>query len=369
MMIGGRMKRPKNYGQVDIMPAAPRLNILPNPLKTDGSSMCIFRMMIASSVVAALAACNIARAEDSLKETGKDFNIGGYSSAAFQIEPGGHANAALDQLSLILSKDINERLKLFTEVELEYPLSWQSGSSELTDDSRVDLERLYADYSFSNLLNLRVGRFLSPIGIWNLIHAAPLVWTTVRPAATRKLFPQSNNGLMLHGVTPFWNGAVEYSAYIEVLKDQDHDPGEIPLKKTRGIRLAYDGAAELGLSLDEFEGDDHENSKYRMIGLDFLKEHNGWEISGEYYKRFQDGKGDDSSGGYLQVVAPLVNRWFAVGRLENLQLPEHGTTGRWLVGTAWRFKEGQVIKLEYDGGQKSQYDMPRGFIASYAILF
>jgi len=214
-----------------------------------------------------------------------------------------------------------------------------------------------------------VGRFLSPIGIWNLIHAAPLVWTTVRPAATRKLFPQSNNGLMLHGATPLWNGAVEYSAYIEGLKDQDHDPGETPLKKTRGIRLAYDGAAELGLSLDTFEGDDHEHSKYRMIGLDFLKEHDGWEISGEYYKRFQDGEGSDSSGGYLQVVAPLANRWFAVGRLENLQMPEDGTTGRWLVGAAWRFKEGQVIKLEYDGGQKSQYDMPRGFIASYAILF
>lgn len=331
--------------------------------------MCISRIMNASSVVAALAACNMAWAEEALPEIDKDFSIGGYASAAMQVEPGGHANASLDQISLILSKNINDRLQLFTEVELEYPLTWQSGNSVKTDDSRVDVERLYADYSFSSQINLRVGRFLSPIGIWNLVHAAPLVWTTVRPAATRELFPQSTNGLMLHGATPFMSGAIEYSAYVEVLKDQDEDPGEIPFKKTRGIRLAYDGAAEWGLSLDEFEEEGNGNPQYRMVGLDFFKEHNGWEISGEYYQRYQDGDGDDSNGGYLQVVAPLVNRWFAVGRLENLRLPEDGTTGRWLVGAAWRFKEGQVIKLEYDGGQESQYDMPRGFIASYAILF
>ena len=33
-------------------------------------------------------------------------------------------------------------------------------------------------------------------GRWNLIHAAPLVWTTLRPLATSRLFPTSVNGAM-----------------------------------------------------------------------------------------------------------------------------------------------------------------------------
>ena len=167
--------------------------------------MYMSRMTVVSSVVAALAACDIAWAEEPGPEVDKDFSIGGYSSAALQVEPGGHANAELSQISLILSKNVNERLQLFGEVELEYPLTWHSGNSVKTDDSRLDVERLYADYGYSSQLNIRAGRFLSPIGIWNLVHAAPLVWTTVRPAATRELFPSWANS---HTV---WMAASAYS--------------------------------------------------------------------------------------------------------------------------------------------------------------
>lgn len=331
--------------------------------------MRILRLIAACSVAAAQLACNLAWA-DALEATAEqDFSMGGYSSAGIHIHPGGRAEAALNEVSLILNWDPKGRLRMFAEFEVEKPLTWEEGGSLTTGDAYLDVERLYADYSLSGKLNIRAGRFLTPVGRWNLIHAAPLVWTSLRPAATNRLFPLSLNGVMLHGTMPWGDDAIEYAAYVEAVRDQREGPDEIPFEKTRGVRVAYSGAAEIGLSLVAFREEARGSSRYQMLGVDFFKAWNGWEVSGELYRGFEHGDAHDSGGGYVQGVAPLGNRWFAIGRLENLREPERGTSGRWLLGAAWRHTDDRVLKLEYAGGRDPHPDMPRGFVASYAILF
>jgi hypothetical protein len=326
--------------------------------------------LVATSVAAAFLACNPAVADDIAPLSAEHLHVGGYASGGFQVHPGGKAAADLHELSLILNWDGGGKLRLFSELEVETPFTWEEGESISSKDAHFDVERLYADYSLTGALAVRGGRFLTPIGRWNVIHAAPLVWTTIRPAATERLFPKAINGVMLYGTLPMKEGAVEYALFGEALRDQTEEPNEILFEKTRGLRLAYTGIAEAGMTYTEFEEDTLGQPRYRMLGLDFFKALNGWEFSGELYRRFARGNDDDrSGGGYAQVVAPLGNRWFAIGRLENLRLPDEGATGRWLVGTAWRWKNNQIFKLEYAGGRDEHPDMPRGFAASYAILF
>ncbi|MEZ0238497.1 MAG: hypothetical protein ACAH06_10570 [Methylophilaceae bacterium] len=326
--------------------------------------------LVATSVVAAFLACNPAAADDSATLSAEHLHVGGYASGGFRVHPGGKAAADLHELSLILNWDGGGKLRLFSELEVETPLTWEEGGSISSNDADFDIERLYADYSLTGALTMRGGRLLTPVGRWNVTHAAPLVWTTNRPAATEKLFPEAINGVMLYGTLPLNEGALDYALFGEALRDQTKDKDEPFFEKTRGVRLAYIGIAEVGMTLSEFEEDAIGQPRYRMLGLDFFKALNGWEFSGELYRRFARGNDDDrSGGGYAQVVAPLGNRWFAIGRLENLRLPDEGTTGRWLVGTAWRWKNNQIFKLEYVGGRDEHPDMPRGFAASYAILF
>lgn len=326
---------------------------------------------VAASVVAAILACNPAQAGDEvLPAANENLHVGGYASGGFRIHPGGQASADVHELSLILNWDGGGRLRLFSELELETPLTWEEGGSINSKDAYFDVERLYADVSLTGALTVRGGRFLTPIGRWNVIHAAPLVWTTNRPAATERLFPKAINGAMLYGSLPVQEGAFEYALFGEALRDQTEETDEIQYEKTRGLRLAYTGIAEAGVTFSEFEADVLGQPRYRMLGVDFFKGIRGWEFSGEIYRRFKRGDDNDrSGGGYLQAVAPLGQRWFAVGRLENLRLPEEGTTGRWLLGTAWRWKTNQVFKFEYVGGRDAHPDMPRGFAASYSILF
>ncbi len=326
-------------------------------------------LLFAVSVAIALSISQEAAAETDAPSLWENFNLGGYSSAGINVHPGGKTDGALNEVSLILSWENSSRFRFFSELELERPLSFHEDDTVVGKDFYFDLERLYLDYNLSDKLNLRAGRFLTPTGRWNLVHAAPLVWTSLRPLATSRLFPVSINGLMFYGVAPLSNNAFEYSFFVEGLKDQTVDKGVISYKDTKGARFTLSGKVNWGLSLLEFREDIPNSHRFRMLGLDFLAQHEGWELSGEAFQRYYSNYSDGGSGAYLQGVAPLGNQWFAVARVENFKRPAEGSSERWLLGTAWRMAPNRVLKIEYVGGDEERPESPKGLLASFAILF
>ena len=93
-----------------------------------------------ASVAIALMACNPACAADASFMGG--FHLGGYTSVNFNKHPAGVAEVALNELSLFVSWDGDERWRMFSEIELEEPLRWQEGESISDDDAYFDIERL-----------------------------------------------------------------------------------------------------------------------------------------------------------------------------------------------------------------------------------
>jgi hypothetical protein len=297
------------------------------------------------------------------------FTLGGYSSAGITAHSHGETEAAINEISLILSYNNNSRVSFFSELELEEPLYWNDQDKFSHDGSYLDLERFYFDFNLTEKSNIRAGRFLTPAGRWNLLHAAPLVWTTSRPLATSRLFPIATNGLMLFGAVPLTNMGLEYSVFAETLKDQHQDGDEILFKDIVGARLDFTGNTKAGIVLMHFKERMQGEPAFNMVGLDFLTQFNGWELSGEGFQRFYtDGK-NGGSGAYLQTVAPLGNRWHAIARLETFQRPDESNDDKWLLGLAWRRTNNQILKLEVVGGDTEYDESPKGFLASFAILF
>lgn len=325
-------------------------------------------LLFFTSVVFAIAFGHAQAAESIDASILDDFKLGGYSSAGFNVHPGGKVDGALDEISLILSWENNSSFRFFTEIELERPITFNDSASA-EKDFYFDLERLYVDYNLSEKANLRLGRFLNPVGHWNTLHAAPLVWTATRPLATSRLFPMYNNGLMFYGAVPLTNTGLEYSVFIEALKDQHEDKGEIIFRDTKGARLAWSGKFNIGLSLLEFREKLPSNAEFHMLGLDFLVHHNGWEFSGEAFQRYNNQYSDGGNGAYLQAVAPLGHQWFAIARAESFKRPAEGSSERWLLGTAWRMTPNKILKIEYVDGDEERDWSPKGLLASFAILF
>jgi len=299
----------------------------------------------------------------------ENWKFGGYTSVGVVIPRNDTAEVALNEISLILSWENDSRFKFFGEFEIEHPLIWNDSHGLTTRDAYVDLERLYLDYNLSEKLNLRAGRFLTPAGRWNLLHAAPLVWTSTRPLATSRLFPSSINGLMLYGSVPWYDHAFEYTFFAETLKDQIEDDDEIMYKNVGGARFTLNNSFNPGLTLMAFTEDIPSEPDYRMVGVDFTKHIGAWELSGEAFQRFTSKSNNGGSGAYLQSAYPLGHEWHLLTRLEVFDRPDTGSAERWLVGVTKRLKPNQLLKLEFVGGSGENPDSPRGFISSFAVLF
>ncbi len=334
----------------------------------------------AGSVALLATLCKAAHADEAAGDA-SGFKLGGYSSAGIIAPRQGSTQLQLDDVSLMLSWENDGRLKFFSELELERPLAWNEDKHFNTKNFYFDLERLYLDYNLSDKVNVRTGRFLTPAGRWNLLHAAPLVWTATRPLATSYLFPTAVNGLMLHGSVPYetqnQNQAIEYSIFVEALKDQIRDNGEIIYKNVAGAHFTLTNqlnlGLNLGLSLATFTEDKPAGPDYRMVGLDFITHIKGWELSGEGFQRFTSSGSDGGSGAFLQSAAPLGNNWYLLTRLETLQQARQGTAQvsgeRWVAGLTKRITPQQILKMEFVGGSADFTDTPRGFVGSFAVLF
>ncbi len=299
-------------------------------------------------------------------------NVGGYASAGLTFERNGESEATVNEVSLLVTWNGDSRWSFFGELELEEPVSWNDDDQFNTKSSYLDLERLYLDYNFSENINLRSGRFLTPNSRWNLLHASPLVWTSTRPLATSRLFPTGTNGAMLFGALPFMDGAFEYQLFAELLEDQKLEREELEFEHVRGARFSYKKQSEVGVSFLSFREKSLDES-YRMLGIDFVTYINDIEISGEAFQRFNKSNNDGGSGAYLQSAVPLnkigLNNWFWISRLETLQRPDDGSAERWLIGATLRVKPRQLLKFEFTGGNGDQPESPRGFLTSFALFF
>lgn len=329
-------------------------------------------IILLSSVASLLTLCKPVFADDKVSWI-NGFNVGGYASAGLTLERNGDARAALNEVSLLVTWNGDSRWHFFGELELERPLTWDDNEHFQSESEHVDLERFYLDYNISEKINFRVGRFLTPNSRWNLLHAAPLVWTTTRPSVTSRLFPISTNGVMVFGALPFLDSAFEYKVFSEVVEDQEIDGQELEFNHVYGARFSVKNQSDIGVSFLSFQEKGEVNSNYHMLGLDFITHIKDVEVSGEAFHRLNTKNKDGGSGAYLQTAVPLtsvgLHSWHWITRIETLQRSNEGTYERWVLGATWRPKPRHLFKVEFAGGSGALPDSPRGFLTSYALFF
>jgi len=316
----------------------------------------------------------------------QSLRVGGYADIHF-YSLGQHPTAlSVEDLSLFLSKDIGTHWKLFSETELGDALVIDSQHAT-TKDANIDVERLYADYHTSSGITLRFGKFLTPVGQWNLVHADPLVWTVSRPLTTTGSFSRHASGAMLYGTVSlkqndldYWLFAddskafaftrshnlafTDYGASSTLRNDFQHAVGGQFLYHMLDDRLSL-GASYVRYALK------NPQQQYRLTGIDF-----GWssrrvEFSGEGIWRTSDSPLiPDEYGGYVQAVIPLPRHLYAVGRYERYRnsLPNQWVTLR-TFGIDYRPESGISFKLEYRDGNNNAALAPNGVLASIGVLF
>ena len=298
--------------------------------------------------------------------------LGGYGSVRYEDLHARPPRLTVGALSLFLSWDTGTRVRFFSELELQNFTVAQRGRYLGIYNNAIELERLYADVYLSEALTFRLGKFLTPIGRWNLLHADPLVWTTSRPLVTVLPFSTDTTGGMLYGSLLPVGKDLEYSLYLQVAHGLDPHQLEGPFTQAAGIHLAtHLGATELGLSYAHFKRGSEPPGTENLFGLDLLWARRRLELTGEFvYRVGARGPDGDEWGLFAQGTIPLDARFFAVGRYEFFAArgPFPGVH-RWVAGLAFRPLPPLVVRAEYSFAHDNLARVPEGFAASVALLF
>lgn len=300
-----------------------------------------------------------------------DWTVGGYATGVLDDPEGESPTLDLSHLSLLLWWDGAERFKFFSELDWQDSLSVQH-SPLSTSDEYLALERLYFDYAYDDSVNVRVGKFLTPIGRWNLIHADPLVWTTSRPLVTEASFPTNITGAMVFGSVDAWGRSIDYSVYTDIGDEIRPNPNTDSFEHAVGAHLGVPVSqyAQVGLSYANFEQSLLHEGRKNLLGADFVWSRDRYELSAEFvYSAAERDSSLDEKGLYLQAVVPLTQRLYAVARFEPFRNATYDLTRVWVAGVALRINPALVFKAEYVHPDNNQPYVHRGFLSSLSVLF
>jgi len=312
--------------------------------------------------------------------------LGGYLDLKYSDLDRRDWTLGLSALSLFVSKPFGNRWHFFSELEFGDALVL-SPDGATGKDAELDLERLYLDYRQARELTWRFGKFLTPVGRWNLIHAAPLVWTPDRPLTTAAGFARHAAGMMLYGDIGLGSNSLDYSLFGDdseqldpsqekELAFEDGPAGLSPRNAFEwavGGRLVYhfaDDAADFGLSYLRSQMEDLAYVT-DLYGADLFWTVRRMEFSFEGIYRRQVGQWQpDEYGGFVQAVLPLSDHLYFIGRHERYRAAfQEDIALIESLGLTYRPHRAVSLKLEYRGGNHNEFMAPSGLLGSLAILF
>jgi len=361
-----------------------------------------YRIVASSAALAALLGAWTAAARAQLPaapaSSPSRIQVGGYASLTWsRAADSTRVRLAEGNLAAILSGSLTSRITYLAE--LDAVSSSRENYAGRQDDRQLEVARLYADVSYSDLLRLRVGRFLTPIGQWNEIHAEPLTWTAVRPLTTYRSFAKYSTGAALAGQGSILSRDAGYAVWVApgLLGMRDDDEEELEFSGAVGTRTAVELTRGLWLGLsaavvrerrpvsaldddslevpepgedDEDEDDEREEREGRALGgFDLTYRTRGMELRSEVVWLARSDSRPGERAGFVQLALPLRGGLHAVGRAESVTPLAGSRRELWLGGLHWRGPGRVVVKLEHQHAGRVPGAVAHGWFLSVSSLF
>jgi hypothetical protein len=290
----------------------------------------------------------------------------------------GTRSLTLDDLSLFVSGHLNRLVNPFTEAELtHFDLFRSRPAGPDKGDGDFALERLYNDSYLTESVTLRLGKMLTPVGEWNVIHAAPLVLTAVRPAVTDRNFSEYATGLSILYSDPYarfpdvqlyWQPSSEFSERPSTITYHQY-------KAVEGAHVSFPVGLldKVGFSFQQSR--DMQGVDQSLFGADFHYTLDKLTLQGEgtisalahppaIHAR------DSEWGAYLAASYALTEKWTGYAWYEGFgDRTAAAAAHDLLFGVSYRPQSAMVLKLEYLQNVGGPPVNPTGLFASWAVLF
>lgn len=122
--------------------------------------------------------------------------IGGYGEVHYNNKENGRTDEIdVHRFVMYLGHDFNDRVRFFSEVELEHSIAGDDQPGE------VELEQAYVEWDYAERQSAKFGLFLVPIGIINETHEPETFYGVERNSVESRIIPSTwwESGVMLGG--------------------------------------------------------------------------------------------------------------------------------------------------------------------------
>jgi hypothetical protein len=190
-----------------------------------------------------------------------DFSVGYIGSKLLTTILGEQPSFMLGNLNLYAAADLSERWKSLVEVRFMFTpdgtldANYKRISTDVSDYATsgggnvrwgsINIERAWLEYSAHELLTVRVGAWLTPVGIWNVDHGTPSIIPSSRPyVINSQLFPTRQTGVELYGSRLF--GEMTLGYHLTVSNGRGSVASYADLDKNKAIGARLYGSTQLG---------------------------------------------------------------------------------------------------------------------------
>ena len=132
-------------------------------------------------------------------------SIGGYGKVDYTnyLDKEGSDQIDIYRLILYFGYRFSDEVKFVSEIE------WEHGGTENSGGYSV-VEQAYIDFKVTELLNIKVGHHILPVGVVNLYHEPTSFYPVQRPETEKYIIPSTwhENGVIVYGKS----GSLSYQA-------------------------------------------------------------------------------------------------------------------------------------------------------------
>ena len=306
-----------------------------------------------------------------------DIRLSGYAKLLVSAPNNAPTSTELDDLSLFVSGKFNRWFNPFLEAEAYNMPIWTEGDGFQFNNVHFAIERLYNDMEITDKDTLRVGKMLASINHWNIVHAAPLVWTTNRPITSTYSRANYITGLQIrHEFDAMSGNALEI--YVQPTQEFNHKSESA---QDRQYQTVAGGRWIAHEDLDYYVGVSYQHAEVAnndevrdSVSIDGNWQHKWFELESELLFSRVDTKefrhhGNDW-GGYVQMAVPLVEHFNLITRYEHFEFASKlEPTNTVLGGIVYRPVPRLSFKMEWQQTDGSIYHNQTGLYSSVAVLF
>lgn len=194
-------------------------------------------------------------------------------------------------------------------------------NDSIEKDTTLHTERLYVDYNYNDNYVLRVGKYNSPIGFWNLLPVNVLRQTTSSPVSTDIIFPKFTTGLGA-SYTSYGEGEFHFDFMIQNNEDLDNKYNNYKIDEHYGVNVLYE-KNELSLKINagyfhRIETFNEPNTLYYYL-LSAKYDREEFQVLAELGSQYSQERTTTPYAGYIQGLYRFTEQHIGSIRVESYE--------------------------------------------------